>query len=399
MNDSLPAAALAGVPAYDFLVPGRIVFGWGRRQELGRWAATLGRRAFLVVGSQTLTQSGQLAEIRDNLAQQGVRSTVLAEISREPLVADVDAAVANVRAAKPTADDLVIAIGGGSAIDLGKAVAALALNSAGDSVADYLEGVGRGLSLSAPLLPVIAVPTTAGTGSEATKNSVISSLQPVYKKSLRADSMLPRIALIDPELTVSVPPAITAATGLDAITQLIESYISCRAKPMAQALCLSGLRQAVPALRVAVRDGANRPAREALSYAALLSGIALANSGLGLAHGVAAALGVTANVPHGLACAVMLPVALRLNRTACAAQYTALAQAITADPRQADADTLISVIESLLDELQIPRRLSAFGITAAQIPELVRGSRGNSMSGNPREVLDAELTAALESLL
>ena len=306
------------------------------------------------------------------------------------------------RAFNPGEGDLVIGIGGGSAIDLAKAVAALATNRHGHSVKDFLEGVGQGLKIETPPLPVLAVPTTAGTGSEATKNSVISSNDPPFKKSLRSELMVPRIVLIDPELTVDLPPNVTAQTGMDAITQLIESYLSRRAQPIPQALAESGLQLALRSIERAVAEGTNREARESLAYAAYLSGIALANSGLGLAHGVAAALGIHCHVPHGLACAVMLPAALRVNRDVRLPEMARLSRLESAQPaidEGPSADRFIARIEDLTKRIGIPSRLSEIGVQFDQIPALVKGSRGNSMDGNPRAVSDEELTRLLEGLL
>ncbi len=387
--------------SYDFFAPAKIAFGWGRRAELGRLAQPLGRRAWIVWGSRRLVAGGLAAELTANLAAAGIEAVELATIDHEPLVADVDAATTQLRQSGIAPGDFLLAVGGGSAIDLAKAVAALATNPASDTVRDFLEAVGRGLAIVEPPLPLAALPTTAGTGSEATKNAVISSYNPAFKKSLRSDLMIPRLVLVDPELTVSLPPAVTTHTGLDAITQLVESYISCRAKPLPQALALAALPPAVAALPVAVRDGGNRPAREALAHAALVSGMCLANSGLGLAHGVAAALGVHCRMAHGLACAVMLPVA------ACGP----IVRSPRADwpnwagpwaPRPAKMpqrpSSVANAIESLCRELNVPARLSALGVRREQLPDLVRDSRGNSMSGNPREVSDAELRDLLEEI-
>lgn len=382
---------------FDLLVPARTIFGWGRRTEAGRLARTLGKRAFLVSGSKSLERSGHVAQIEDSLQQAGVTT-----ISHEPLVADVDDCVERILQSHPTAGDLVVGLGGGSAIDLAKAVAALAANRQGKSVKDFLEGVGSGLKIESPPLPVLAIPTTAGTGSEATKNSVISSNDPPFKKSLRSELMVPRIVLIDPELTVNLPPAVTAQTGLDAITQLIESYLSKRAHPVPQALAESGLRLALRSIATAVTEGTNREARESMAYAAYLSGIALANSGLGMAHGVAAALGTHCHVSHGLACAVMLPAALRVNRDVRLAEFARLAD-LDSDSRSTDdgeaADRFIARIEGLTKRIGIPARLSEIGVRPDQIPALVKGSRGNSMDGNPREVSDAELSNLLTAML
>lgn len=385
---------------YEFLAPQRIVFGWEKRFEVGELAASLGRRALMVVGSQTLERTAQVQQVRDRLQEQGISSTIVARISREPLVEDVDAATEKLEV-QP--GDFVLAIGGGSALDLGKALSAMATNRHGNSVQDFLEGVGRGLQLQEPPLPMLAMPTTSGTGSEATKNAVISSLDPPFKKSLRSNALVPDLVLIDPELSVSVPAKVTAATGMDTITQLIESYLSRRAAPIPQALAVQGLARAFPYLPIAVREPENRPAREAMAHAALLSGMALANSGLGLAHGVAAALGVHAGVSHGLACAVMLPVAMKVNREVRQIELAELAHLmdpVTRSLSQSEAaDAAIAKIENLCRELEIPSRLSELGLTAEQIPALVRSSHGNSFRGNPKQVSDPELTELLERML
>ena len=398
---------------YDFFVPHRIVFGWGRRAEIGALARSLGTRAFVVSGSRTLDGNGTIDELCRLMRSAGVATERLATQTREPEVADVDATVARLGEFNPRDGDLVVAIGGGSVIDLAKAVAALVTNSHGETVKDFLEGVGRGLTIERPPLPLLAVPTTSGTGAEATKNAVISSFDPPFKKSLRSDLMVPKAVLVDPELTVSLPRDVTAHTGLDAITQLVESLISRRAKPIPLALCWQGLELALPAMFELSRDLGNRAAREAMSHAALLSGIALANSGLGFAHGVAAALGVHAKVSHGLACAVMLPVALHLNRDVAKFDLAQLGRQSTnwlrGEPGLPSFDFnsntdvavmhFLAVIRVLNDRFGIPKRLSALGVSREQLPVLVKGSRGNSMDGNPRDVSDEVLLALLEQIL
>ena len=395
---------------YDFLAPQRIVFGWGRRSELGTLAKSLGSRAFVVSGSRTLETNGTLDELCRLLTSAGVTVERLATQTREPEVADVDAATARLREVGTREGDLLIAIGGGSAIDLAKAVSAMATNTHGSGVQDFLEGVGRGLKIDRPPLPLLAMPTTAGTGTEATKNAVISSYDPPFKKSLRSDLMIPKIVLVDPELTVCLPRDITAYTGMDAITQLIESLISRRAKPIPRALCWQGLELALPAMFKLSGDLKQRASREAMSHAALLSGIALANSGLGFAHGVAASLGVHAKVPHGLACAVMLPSALSLNRDVAKADLAQLGRQCCRwlrdeqglppfdeqDSDDAAMKHFLGVIHTLNQRLGIPQRLSDLGVTREQLPALAKGSRGNSMDGNPCDVSDDELLAILE---
>ncbi len=385
---------------YDFLAPSQIVFGWGRRVELGKLAASAGRRVLLVSGSRTLERNGVVDEMGRLVEQSGLELIRFSTDSREPEVSDVDKLVAEFRNSSTTSSDVVVAVGGGSTIDLAKATAALATNTHGSSVMDFLEGVGRDLKITERPLPLIAVPTTAGTGAEATKNAVISSFEPAFKKSLRSDMMIPRIVLVDPELTVSVPRETTAYTGMDAITQLIESFISRRSALIPHALCLAGLHVAVRALPIAVNDGTSREAREGMSHAALLSGLALANSGLGLAHGVAAALGVHCRIPHGLACAVMLPAALRANQAVRTSELACLEYQFDCrnDSTTYKAAAFIRRIETICQEIKIPTRLRDIGVTRQQIPLLVSGSRGNSMSGNPRDVGDDELNEILKNL-
>jgi alcohol dehydrogenase class IV len=389
--------------SYDFVAPPKIVFGWGRRHELGTLARTLGRRALILSGLPAAVAADVLGEIRELLSAHDIEPTLVETILHEPEVQDVDRVARELRGTSANRGCFVLAIGGGAAIDLAKAAAVIATNRQSHTVADYLENVGRGLKIIDAPLPVLAMPTTAGTGAEATRNAVISSYDPPFKKSLRDDRILPRISLIDPELTVSVPPDVTAASGMDAITQLIESYISRKAQPIPQALAVQGLRLAVPAIAEAVENGRSRPAREAMAHAALLSGMALANSGLGLAHGIAPALGIHCRVPHGMACAVMLPSALRINREVRQAELAKLARHAfgieRAVPDGEAVDLLIEKIEALCRRIGVPPRLADVGVRHDQIPAIVKSSRGQSMSGNPREVSDAELTHLLEKML
>lgn len=387
---------------YDLLMPRQVVFGWGRRTEVGARAASLGRRVFLVSGSRTLRKSAIWTKIEQSLDAAKLQTVDLGVISREPEVEDVDAFVTRLRdlgGGQP--GDIVLAIGGGAALDLGKAVAALATNRQSDTVKDYLEGVGRGLQITERPLPLVAMPTTSGTGSEATKNSVISSQSGGFKKSLRSDRMIAEVALLDPELTVTCPRDTTAWSGMDAITQLIESLITPKSTEITRALCHEGLRCAVPWLQRAVVDPTCRPAREAMSHAAFLSGVTLANAGLGMAHGVAAALGVLCGIPHGLACASLLPVALRVNRGQCEpalAQLAPLFSRRSWDTPAAAADFTVEAVRELALSLRIPLRLRDLGVEKSQLSALVPASRGNSMSGNPRPLSDSELSDILEAL-
>lgn len=420
---------------YDFISPNHIVFGWGRRREIGHWGATLGSRVIWIQGSETLEKSGVFEPLKQSLRAAGVEILIEISVSREPRVFDVDQATRQVQeildiqkavsfsprkwateVGKKTKGVFALAVGGGSAIDMGKAVAAMTVNARNQSVADFLEGVGAEIPLTVDPLPVLAVPTTAGTGAEATKNAVISSDKDnqaadtdgsssstkKYKKSLRHDGLMPRIALVDPELTVSSSAAVTACCGMDALTQLIESFISTRAKPIPQALAIQGLGLIWNSLEVAVVNPKNQDAREQLSHAALLSGICLANSGLGMAHGIAAALGIHANISHGRACGCLLPIALETNKQKSMSELSVLANFLLPPSRNyglSRVDELIQRVKSIQRNIGIEQKLSELGVTADQIPLIAKDSRGNSMNGNPRSLTDQEIIEILERAL
>lgn len=394
--------------SWDFTAPPTIRFGAGRSAEVGSVVAGLGRRAWLVGGRRSLLGSGHAA-ITGGLDAARIPSEVVAIAGGEPTVDDVASALASL----PTGDRdgvVVVAVGGGAAIDLAKAIAALATNlPAGLAPPDYdggivdrLEGVGRGIPIDRAPLPLVALPTTAGTGAEATRNAVISCPRRGFKKSLRSPLMVPRAAIVDPDLGAGCERRVTAAAGLDCVTQLVEAFICRVRRPLPRALALEALPRAVAALPRVVADPSDREARGAMAHAALLSGLALANGGLGMAHGVAAALGVECGAPHGVACGLLLPVALAVNAGVSTADYASLERACD---RSAPADdgiaaaAFVARIEGLCAGVSaaagLPRRLSETGLDRRRIGWLAANSGGSSMRGNPRE-LDA---AALEAIL
>ena len=385
--------------SYDFQVPNLISFGWGRLAEAGRLAKPWGNRAVVFCGSKTLKSNGVLDSLLKSLEESKIGVALTIDVHGEPSVEQIDKATAEVVSILNSSKTSVIAIGGGSAIDTAKAIAAMAVNAKGTSVRDFLEGVGTGAAIKKEPLPIIAIPTTAGTGAEATKNAVISVSDPFVKKSLRHKSMMPKVALVDPELTTSCSPAVTAASGIDALTQLIESFISRKAKPIPQALAIEGLGLIWNSLEVAYKEPQNRDAREKVSHAALLSGMCLANSGLGMAHGVAAALGAEHRVAHGIACGCMLPIALKVNKQESMAELSALANFLlppSGNYGEDRVDEFIERVEQICQTLKIPTRLSQLGVHLAQIPALARGSLGNSMNGNPKELSVTEIIEILE---
>jgi alcohol dehydrogenase class IV len=382
---------------FEFATATRILFGLGVRRELPSIARSIGSRA-LVVGGQS---SDRVDTAVDALAAAGVRS-VRWSVRGEPSVEEIRAGTTLLRTA---GSDMVIAVGGGSALDAGKALAALAANP-GEAL-DYLEVIGRGFPLEKPSLPFIAVPTTAGSGAEVTRNAVLKSEPHRVKVSLRSALMLPRVALVDPELTLTLPAQATAATGLDALAQLIEPYLSSKASPLIDPLCLDGIARVARSLVPAFQDGSNLPARIDMSMASLFGGLALANAGLGAVHGFAGPIGGRFAAPHGAVCAALLPHVCRVNVAALQARdptgpglqrLRRVAQVLT---RRGDAVPAHAVeyLEALQGQLGIPR-LGAYGITMADVPALVGQSRqSSSMRGNPIELTEEELTRVLTAAI
>jgi len=372
---------------FEFATAQRIIFGMGVLAEAAPLAKGLGRRPLVVTGRDGARSRGLL----ERLQAEGLQPSILS-LDGEPTVADIREGSARARDGQA---DLVIAFGGGSALDGGKAIAAMAVNE-GDPL-DYLEVIGRGRPLARRPLPCIAIPTTAGTGSEVTRNAVLASPEHGVKASLRHPWMLPEVALVDPGLTVSLPPAITASTGLDALTQLIEPYLSVKANPMTDALCLEGVRRAARSLKRAWSDGGDLAAREDMALASLLGGLALANAGLGAVHGLAAPLGGLAPVPHGLACAVLLPHVLEANLRSggpVCIRFRELAGLLTGDPG-ADALDGLRWVQDLVRELRVPG-LGSFGLSAADLDLVAeRGLAASSMKANPVTFDRAALAAIL----
>jgi alcohol dehydrogenase class IV len=367
---------------FEFATATRILFGAGMARDLNSCAAGLGSRPLLVTGSSPDRARSLLAKC------------ATFAVSGEPTVDLIRQGVAS---ARDRECDVVVAVGGGSALDAGKAIAALLANS-GDPL-DYLEVIGRGQPLPKPPVPFLALPTTAGTGSEVTRNAVLGSPEHRVKASLRSASMLPRVALIDPELTLTLPPPVTAASGLDALTQLIEPYVSMRANPMTDLFCVDGIRRAAVALPRAWENGGDREARTEMAWAALLGGLALANAGLGAVHGFAAPVGGMFPAPHGAICAALLPHAMEMNVAALRARapkgaalrrYDEVGQLLTLRP-QAAADDGVRWVAQLCRKLEIPP-LRTYGVRAEHVAELVENAaRTNSMKGNPIALTPQEL--------
>lgn len=386
----------------------RIVFGRGKLSELPKLAASYGRKALLVTGRESLAASPQWARLCSGLDAAGI-SFERFTVAGEPSPALVDAAVTRFHVRGIA---VVIAIGGGSVLDAGKAIAGLLPH--GNSVLDHLEGVGRNLPYRGPATPFIAAPTTAGTGSEATKNAVLSTHgADGYKKSFRDEALVPEYAVVDPDLLATCPPELIAANGLDAFTQLLESYVSMRASPLTDALAWSGMEAFREGFFPAWEGGDSPVAqrgRECLAYAALLSGITLAQAGLGSVHGLAAPLGAFFPIPHGVACGTLLADATRVNLAALAARapengalekYAKVAGLLLGERFASHEQANLALVKRLAEwtaRLAIPR-LSQFRVTAEDVPRIVANARGNSMLTNPVVLSDGEIAEVVSARL
>jgi alcohol dehydrogenase class IV len=382
---------------FEFATATRIIFGAGTLAEIGTAAASFGQRALVV----TRADQSSADPLLDLLSSAGI-DTITYAADGEPTI---NAVLEGVRRAREGRCDLVIGFGGGSVIDMGKAVAALITNP-GDPL-DYLEVIGRGQALTQPPLPYIAMPTTAGTGSEVTRNAVLGSPEHRVKVSLRSPLMLPKIALVDPELTYNLPPEITAYTGLDALTQVIEPFVCNQPAPLTDAICREGIRRASYALLRAYEHGGDTAAREDMALVSLSGGLALANARLGAVHGFAGPFGGMFDAPHGAVCAALLPHVITANiaalktrqpDSAALKRYDEVAQLLTGD-RTATAADGAEWIGELCEMLHVPG-LSAYGVTKADLADLIeKSARSSSMKGNPIALTPDEMRGILTQAL
>ena len=375
---------------FDLAVPVDIRFGAGRVSEVPEVFARLGASRVLVVTGRTTSRADTL---RSELRETGISSIVFG-VATEPSIERVRAAVSLVA---ESGCDAVLGFGGGSALDVAKAVAVLALS--GTDPTDHLEVIGAGHPIERPGLPCVAVPTTAGTGSEVTRNSVLSGGG--VKASLRSPLILPKVALVDPELLVGVPKPTIAASGMDALSQLIEPLLSKRANPFSDALARDGIRRSARSLRRGYEEGMEESGvREDLALASLFSGMCLANSGLGAVHGLAAAAGARLSAPHGAVCAAVLAAVMDVNLRAlreraredpALPRMTDVATLLTGLP-EATPEDAIAWLQELTAALSIPG-LASYGLNQDEIaPMVAAGQQASSMRGNPIELRDEEVT-------
>lgn len=373
---------------FNIRLPAVVSFGYGCRGEIPAIAKGYGVKACFVVGKRSLKASGMLNELLDGAREAGLDSYVFDGVEAEPLVTTVDA----LREVLLEEDcDVVVAVGGGSVIDVGKAAAALVDSEL--PTAEHLYGA------PAPDdgLPVIAVPTTAGTGAEVTPNAVLSDVGRNVKASVRGHSLLPAAAIVDPQLTLTTSPEVTAYSGLDALTQAIEAFTSLGANPFSDALAAQAIARIGPALRVVYVDPKSWPGRESMALGSLFAGMALASARLGLVHGLAHPIGMRYRLPHGLACALLLPWVMEFNLPACEQKYAYCAQLIGAGD---SAEDLLLWTRSLLPQLGIETTLKDQGLREEDFSTIIPPTlESGSTKHNPREVNEEALTALLQHIL
>lgn len=382
---------------FEFATTQRIIFGPGQMRELPVIAKTMGSRAAFITGSN----AERIAPVFQILKSCGTQPAAFS-IAAEPTTERIATIAAQ---ARELGCDFVVAFGGGSVIDAGKAMAALLTNTR--DLMTYLEVIGKGEPLTNDPAPCIAIPTTAGTGAEVTRNVVLLSPEHQVKVSMRHPKMLPTVALVDPELTCSMPPSVTASTGLDAFTQLLEAFVSAKANPLTDGLCREGLKYVSRSLHRAYTHGDDLNARTDMALGSLFGGLALANAGLGAVHGFAGPIGGMFKAPHGMVCAALLPAVFETNVRALkerAAESPALGKyhevaTIITGSRNAKLDDALEWIKELCMQMHVPG-LEDLGVADADIPAIVeKGRQASSMKGNPIQLTDDELATILSRSL
>ena len=385
---------------FDFAATPHIHFGVGKRHDLLGIIQGYGNKILLITGGKSFDDSAFCQQLWTDLSQ--TFAVKRERVSGEPNPQVIDDWVAQYQSFKP---DVVLAIGGGSAVDAGKAVAGLL--PSGDSVMRYLEGVGEGKTFNQPTTPLIAVPTTAGTGGETSKNAVLSVIgEDGFKKSFRDVSLVAKHIILDPELTLTCSPQTTAACGMDAFTQLLESYVSTKASPMTDALAWSGLEKVVNALPIAFDDGSNIQARADMLYGSSISGLTLANAGLGSVHGLASPLGAFYPVPHGVVCGSLLFEATKTNIEAmlsrdaynpALAKYAKAGRLFAPEMNMDENEALkmlLGMLEIWQQHMQMPK-LSEYGVTKDDVARIVANISGGSYATNPIVLTQDELKALI----
>jgi alcohol dehydrogenase len=365
-----------------FITAAKIIPGCGGLNEAGKECSALGKHCLIVTGTSAMKRAGITDRVVALLKKEGVAATVFAGVAGEPAVDDVDAGR---KVCRENRCDVVMGLGGGSALDAAKVIAGLAFEEEPTDV------FHAGKEIAGHGLPFVAIPTTAGTGTEVTPNSVISNPRTMEKKSIRSSLFVARVAIVDPELTLSVPPAATAYTGMDALTQAIESYVSIHATPITEALSFEAARRIACSLPIAFRDGGNIAARSDMAYGSLMAGMAMSNARLGVVHGIAHPLGVRYHIPHGLVCAVLLPRAMRLNAEAAREKFARLSRMLNKNA--------VTFVKDLSAALGIPKTLKQYNVRAEDFPAIIKESMpSGSLKANPKKVTEQDVETILREV-
>lgn len=382
---------------FQYFSPTKIISGFKLIQKIGAISAKYGSRILLVTGKNSIYRNNNIEIISESLKKEKLQYDIYSDISGEP---DIEVVDNGIFLCKKHKCNSVIAIGGGSVIDTGKAISSVVTN--GGSVLEYLEGIGTDKKLINNPLPLIAVPTTAGTGTEVTKNGVITSKEHSVKKSIRSNLLFPKIALLDPDLTISLPQRQTAFSGMDAICQLIESYVSKNDNPISDNLALYGLKIAGHSILQAYKDGENKTARENMMTAATFSGITLTNSGLGAVHGIASPFGALSGISHGEICAVFLPDIMTENTKFNIKKYSDIGEILTGKEYKTEkqaADAGIEYIQMLLYKMNIQPDFKRHNLNKTIVENTVKSLSPNSMKNNPGKIPEARLYKLLDNII
>jgi alcohol dehydrogenase class IV len=381
---------------FELRFPTKIIFGRDSVDRVGAEAREYGNRALLVTGRSAMRKAGVIDKVTNLLKAAGFREVHLYDgVEHDPSTETVDRGADMARVGQ---DDVVVGIGGGSALDAAKAIACMAKNEG--SVADYQAG----REIEQPGLPFIALPTTAGTGAEITKNAVLTNREKKIKQSIRSPFMIAKVAIVDPVLTVTMPPRVTAATGMDALTQSIEAYVTLASNPVADTLALRSISLISQSLVSAFTDGNDIEARENMALGSLMGGMAFANSSLGAVHGLAHPIGASFDVPHGVICALLLPYVMEYNLPVRITKYAQIAEAMGQDTAEAGSEDdaarmAVRTVRDLISQLQLPQRLQDVGIHQDDIAKIAGAARGSSLNNNPRPTTPESLQELLSAAL
>lgn len=371
---------------FTLMYPARIIFGRGVIERLAEEILSLGKRALLVTGCSAMRKSGVLDRVGAIMKSAGVEFFLFDGVESDPSLETVNEGIEFIQRERC---DVVIGLGGGSAIDVAKAIASIVKQPG--TVWEY----HRGKKIEKEGLPFIAVSTTAGTGAEITNNSVLMDREKLVKKSIRSPHMIARVALVDPELTLSIPPRITAYTGMDAFVQALESYVTKTSNPITDTLALQAIEVIFHNLPEAVQEGGNIEVREKMALGSLLSAMAFSNSGLGAVHGLAHPIGAHFGVPHGLACAVLLPHVVGFNLKVRYEKFSQLAEKIGVEK----TENLPCIMKKFLQRIGIPLDFRDYEITETDFSTIIAESRSSSMSKNPRQASDEDLREILRRVI